>query len=249
MAKKKKKKQVLKVKNIMILLLILVSLGGLFYYAINMPIKNIYITGNDMISDEEIFKLSGLDKYPSFLLTKKSEIKESLKKNEYIKEVKVTKKIGNIIELTIIEYQAVAITLEEKVLLSNGETLDNTYELNDVPILSNSIENESIAKSFAKKFGNIKTNILRQISQIEYSPVAVDEERFLLYMNDGNLVYITLTKINKLNKYNRIKDKLNGQTGIIYLDSGDYVELKKEPSPEDVDNNLSKNSPSANNSE
>ena len=45
-------------------------------------------------------------------------------------------------------------------------------------------------------------------------------------MNDGNLVYITLTKINKLNKYNQIKDKMNNQTGIIYLDSGDYIELK-----------------------
>ena len=49
-------------------------------------------------------------------------------------------------------------------------------------------------------------NVLRQISQIEYSPVAVDEERFLLYMNDSNLVYITLTKIDKLNKYDKIKE-------------------------------------------
>ena len=46
-------------------------------------------------------------------------------------------------------------------------------------------------------------------------------------MNDTNLVYITLTKIDKLNKYNKIKDALGSQTGIIYLDSGDYVELKK----------------------
>ena len=45
-------------------------------------------------------------------------------------------------------------------------------------------------------------------------------------MNDGNLVYITLTKINKINKYNQIRDKLDGHMGIIYLDAGDYVELK-----------------------
>ncbi len=45
-------------------------------------------------------------------------------------------------------------------------------------------------------------------------------------MNDSNIVYITLTKINKINKYNRIKDKMNNKTGVIYLDSGDYIELK-----------------------
>ena len=65
-----------------------------------------------------------------------------------------------------------------------------------------------------------------EISEIEYSPVNVDEDRFLLYMDDGNFVYVTLTKIEKMNKYNDIKDELMGKRGIIYLDSGDYVELK-----------------------
>ena len=46
-------------------------------------------------------------------------------------------------------------------------------------------------------------------------------------MNDGNLVYITLTKINKINKYNSIYSKMEGKKGIIYLDSGDYVEVKE----------------------
>ena len=45
-------------------------------------------------------------------------------------------------------------------------------------------------------------------------------------MDDGNMIYITLTKIDKLNKYNAIKDKMDNQIGLIYLDSGDYVELK-----------------------
>ena len=46
-------------------------------------------------------------------------------------------------------------------------------------------------------------------------------------MTDSNYVYITLSKINKLNKYNSIVSKLENQKGIIYLDSGDYVEIKK----------------------
>ena len=47
-------------------------------------------------------------------------------------------------------------------------------------------------------------------------------------MNDGNLVYITLNKIEKINKYNSIYSSLEGKKGIVYLDSGDYVEIKKK---------------------
>ena len=47
-------------------------------------------------------------------------------------------------------------------------------------------------------------------------------------MNDGNLVYITLPKIAKINKYNSIYSGLEGKKGIIYLDSGDYVEVKEQ---------------------
>jgi len=39
------------------------------------------------------------------------------------------------------------------------------------------------------------------------------------------LVHVTLTKLNKIDKYNKIKDKLDGKIGIIYLDSGDFVSV------------------------
>lgn len=237
MAQKKKKKKVvkIKVKNVVILLSILLAIIGLFYYALTMPVKNIYIKGNEIITDYEIMKQTSLDTYPSFILTKKSYLKNTLLKNSYIKDAKVTKKLGNIINLDITEYQRIALTTDNKIILSNGAILENSYNLSDIPILINGINTKEIHLDFALKFSKVDKNILRQISQIEYSPVEVDAERFLLYMNDGNLVYITLTKIEKLNKYNGIKDKLNDKKGIIYIDSGDYVELKKEVQPNNLD--------------
>lgn len=227
MAKKKKKKRVLKIKNICILLCLIILLTGITYYIITMPIKNIYVKGNKIISDDEILESASLYQYPSFLLTSKNSLKKDIKKNQYIKSVNISKKIGNIIEITIEEYQPIVIDKNENIIIENSDKLENIYNLTDVPILINEIANQEIYIDFAKKFSKIKTNILRQISQIEYSPIEVDEDRFLLYMNDSNLVYITLTKIEKLNKYNKIKDVLEGKTGIIYLDSGNYVELKK----------------------
>ena len=45
-------------------------------------------------------------------------------------------------------------------------------------------------------------------------------------MVDKNYVYVTLSKIDKINKYKLIVDQIDTNKGIIYLDSGDYVEIK-----------------------
>lgn len=226
MVKKKKKKRVLKIKNILILLGVVILIIGISYYVITMPIKNIYIKGNKIITDNEIIESTKLYEYPAFILTKKNNLKKIIKKNPYIKSVNINKKIGNIIEIEIEEYLPIAITNDEKIVLENGIMLENSYNLTDIPILINEISNQDIYINFTNKLSKINTNILRQISQIEYSPIEVDKDRFLLYMNDTNLVYITLTKIDKLNKYNKIKDVLNEKKGIIYLDSGNYITLK-----------------------
>lgn len=226
MAKRKKRRRVFKVRNILIFIIIVLFIISVILYFLYRPVKNIYVLGNKILSDEVIIEESGLDDYPSFLLTFSYDIKKNLSKNKYIENVSVKKKFGNVIEINVKEYKILGINESDKTLiLSSGEIVDNSYSVMDVPVLSNSID-DKIFKQFVKKFSEIDSDILRQISQIEYSPVEVDEARFLLYMNDGNLVYVTLTKISKINKYNSIKDKMDNKTGIIYLDSGDYIELK-----------------------
>lgn len=222
---KKRKKRVFKIKNIIILLVILLLLVGMFCYVLNMPVKNIYISGNVMVDDNEILSLSGLDKYPSFLLTTKSKIKKSILNNKYIEDVIVRKKFKGIIELEIVEYRAIAKSIDNKVIISNGDVLENIYNISDIPRLVSDLDGNMV-REFGTKFKKMDDNVLREISEIEYSPILVDSDRFLLYMNDGNFVYVTLTKVDKMNKYNDIKDELMGKKGVIYLDSGDYVELK-----------------------
>ena len=199
MTKKRKKRRKLKIKNIMILLLILTTIGICIYYFVTMPIKNIYLKGNNIIPDNIIIEDSNINNYPSFLLTSNYEIEKRLKKNKYIEKVKVSKKIGNIIEIKITEYKPIAIIEKDnKIVLSSGEIVDNKYNIVDSPILTNTVD-KNVYNEFINKFSKIENNILRQISQIEYNPTNVDKKRFLLYMNDSNMVYITLTKIEKIN--------------------------------------------------
>ena len=73
----------------------------------------------------------------------------------------------------------------------------------------------------------VDNQILSIISEIKYDPNEVDNERFLFYMNDGNMVYITLSKITKINSYPSIIKTIENKKGVLYLDYGNYFVPKE----------------------
>ena len=151
------------------------------------------------------------------------DIETNVKKNKYIKNIKISRKLFGKIYLQIEEYKPLCI-YKDKLVLSSLDQVDNTYNIDYVPYIINDID--GIYSSFVKSFNEVNEDSLVKISHIEYVPNEVDKERFLLYMVDSNYVYITLSKIEKINKYNSIIKELDNKKGIIYLDSGDYVEIK-----------------------
>jgi len=216
----KVKKRKLKVKNILVFLVSIFLIVIFCYYLVNIKIKNIYVINNNIVNDKEIINYSKLNGYPSYLLSPSFIIEKNLLNNPYIKEVEVVKSRFKVY-LYVTEHKPLAI-YENKVLLENNTLVDNSYDLKGLPVIINKID----SLEFSNYFTKIDSDVLLKISQIEYVPNEVDKDRYLLYMNDGNSVYITLTKIDKLNKYDIIVSKMEGKKGIIYLDSGDYIELK-----------------------
>ena len=85
--KVKVKKRRLKVKKILVTILIMGILVLSFLYIKRLPITNIYIVGNNILSDKEIIDISGIGNYPSFITTLGSNIKDNLMENNYIKEL------------------------------------------------------------------------------------------------------------------------------------------------------------------
>ena len=75
--------------------------------------------------------------------------------------------------------------------------------------------------------GKIKEDILSKVSDMEYLPNEYDKDRFLFYMDDGNMVYLTLTKFKLMNHYNEVLPQLEGHKGILYLDSGNHFQIKE----------------------
>lgn len=225
--KVKVRKKKINFKRIILALVIIYFLYFLISSLLKMPIQNIYIVGNSYVSDKEIIESASLKNYPSYLLTFSSTIKKDLLENPYIKNVSIKKNKWRSVTIEIEENHLLCIDkLTGKIILENGNKENNTYDILDIPVLVNEVT-ESYFEKFVSSFSEVESDVLHQISEIEYSPSNVDEKRFILYMNDGNHVYITLDKIEKLNEYNKIKNDLNGKKGTLYLDSGNYFEIRK----------------------
>lgn len=225
--KVKVKKKKINFKKLLLLLLILYILYFFIDSILNYKITNIYILNNNIVSDNEIIKLAKLDNYPSFILSFKKKIKNNILKNDYIKDVIVEKKLFGKVYIKIEEEKVLYLNKStNKLILSNGSNVDNIYNITTIPILINDID-KNIYNNVIKSFSKIDNKILLKISEIEYVPLEVDKERFLFYMNDSNYVYINLQKIESINKYEEIKNNLENKKGIIYLDSGNYFEVKE----------------------
>ena len=94
-----------------------------------------------------------------------------------------------------------------------------------VPYLLGELPKDKL-KRFIKAMNKIDADMLCQISEIKYDPNDIDSDRYYVYMNDGNGVYLTVNKFDKINKYNTILEKIGKQNGTLYLDYGDYFESK-----------------------
>lgn len=224
MTRKVKKKRKLKVRKLFTVVFIftLILLGLAFLT--DVKINNIIVKGNNLYSDWEIIKMAKLDGYPSSLKTLSRNIEKNLEKDNYINEVNVerpslTKVVINVKENLPLFYY---LPIDKTILTDKSETKDNF----PVPTVINYIPDKVYSK-FLKAISSVDYEIVKRISEIKYDPNEVDEGRFFLTMNDGNRVYLTLNKFTKIDNYLDIIKEFDNKKGILYLDSGEYFEVKE----------------------
>ena len=225
---KKRVKRKFNIKKFMffILFLVIVYFGVSIIFSIKT--KNIVILNSNYYSDEEIIETAEIENYPKFLKISKKDIKNKLLKLDLIEDVKISKKFGFILEIDVIEKKILYLTRStNKYKLSTFEDY-GSEDIISVPVLINFVP-EDIEKEFVKGLTKIDYNIVSKISEIEYSVTDYDDERFVLYMNDGNLVYVTNNRIEMLNNYITIMKKISSEKkGILYLDTGNYFKIKEK---------------------
>ncbi len=225
MAKIKKKKRL---KLIPFLLFVLVIAGAFFLVDVLLDtrVENIIIKGNKIVTDQQIIDEAGLSNYPSFYKTTSYNIKKALEKNSFIKEVKVKRSFYHVITIEVSEYK-VLLKKETtgKLVLENMNEVTTDQEIPyTVPRLVNDVPKDKYNK-LLKNLLKVKRSVRSSISEFYYDPNEFDKDRFLLYMDDGNSVYLTLTKFRMINYYNDVLPQLDGKKGILYLDSGNHFQI------------------------
>lgn len=222
----KKKKKFKKGVIFLLFIFILIIASLLIYYGFGKNIRNIYIKNNKLLSDQTIIEIAKLEDYPNFYTTTINKIEKNLKSNPYIKDVRVRKGFLSVY-IDVLEYRPLFIREDNNtVVLENKQEIMYNEENLNIPVLINYVPDTKY-EYFIKKYIEINEEVTRKISEIKYNPNEYDEDRFLLYMNDENYVYVTLTKFEILDKYNDTVRKLDGKKGILYLDSGNYFEIKE----------------------
>ena len=221
---KRVKKRKLNWKAVVILLLILYLIVMLLYTLFTMPIKNIYITGTTLLTDNEIIEAAEIKDYPAIFKVSANKLEEKISKLELVSKVTVEKTLTGKLSINITEAHPLFYNRNtNQVVLSNGSSVENNRKYLGIPTLINYVPTD-ILKEFIEAFKKIDTDIIKMINEIEYNPdisndITIDEYRFLLRMNDTNHVYVNIINMERLNDYKSIFATIGDLNGTIYLDS------------------------------
>jgi cell division protein FtsQ len=221
--KGKSKKRKLNKKRFYSFIFVLLFLIIISYKIFTTNITNIYIKGNDFLTDQEIINIAELSEYPSTINNLSYNVSKKLENNKYILSANVSKKkLFSSIYISVREnYPLFYYQAEGKTILYNGDKVTDIFS---IPTVLNQIPN-TVYEKFLKSMKKVDKNILNRMSEIEYLPNDVDSERFFVIMNDGNYVYLTLNKFLTINKYLDMVKSFNNKKGILYLDSGEYFDI------------------------
>lgn len=221
---KKVKKRKLNIKGLILLLLIIYLIVILFYAFFNMPIKNIYIKNTTLLKDIEVMEVAGIKDYPSIFKVNTKKLIKNISTLDLVTSVNVEKKLNGKLIITIEEAKPLFYNRNTgKVVLSNKKEVDNNSKFLGIPTLINYVPSD-LLNDFIKAFSNVETDIIAMINEIEYDPdiseeVVIDNNRFLLRMNDMNHVYVNVINMKRLNDYKNVLMTIKDQRGTLFLDS------------------------------
>ena len=229
MAKTIVKKTRVKIINVLLVLVLLCGTFFSVYFFLLTPVKNIVIKNTTFLKDDTILEWAKIKDYPNFIFTNSKLVEQDLEKSKYIYMAKLHKKWGFIFELDITENRPLFYdNLHSKYSLEHNFRVseDSINKSFRVPRLINEVPNDKYEK-LVNGMSIVKKSVFSKISDIEYQPNEYDKDRFLLYMNDGNMVYVTLTKFKMINHYNEVLEQLENHKGILYLDNGNHFQIKE----------------------
>ena len=210
-ATKNKKGKVRKKAKVIFGIILFVVIIVLLLCSPIFDIKNIEVSGNTKNSTEKIISYSGLELNTNILKFNKGKIRENIKGNAYIEDVKITRKIPSTVQIEVNERQTKYMLqfADSYVYINNqGYMLEISNERLDVPILI----------GFTTDLSNIKAGNRINVSDLNKMNMVIKIYEAAKSNGLGDL--ITKIDISNEKNYTIILEK-EGKT--VYL--GDCSEL------------------------
>ncbi|HEY4600393.1 MAG TPA: FtsQ-type POTRA domain-containing protein [Cerasibacillus sp.] len=194
-------------------------------------IKTISIHGIDLLEEEEVFELSGLEISQNIWSINKGKIKKTLEKHPLVKEAHIKRQLPWQITVDITEYLHIGYVKKRESfypVLGNGTVIEekkNSHIRGDAPLLVNFKENEHL-ENMAQELGKLPKAITHLISEIHWEPSEKNKHKVILYMNDGYTVSATIRDFSKkMELYPSIVSQIEeGKQGMIHIGVGTYFE-------------------------
>src|SRR5690625_4160880 len=157
-------------------------------------IKNIKVTGNELISVEEVIEQSKLTNETNIWSMKQKDMIDILEQHPFIQTAEVKKKLPVTVEIKIIEHKHVGYVQDEQeffLLLDNGQLINkDDVQISQAPLIVGF--KEDMYSHLAEQLSQLPNSILQIVSEIHLQRDTEIDHKIFLYMNDGFSVSASL---------------------------------------------------------
>lgn len=222
----KLKRQKRRRRNKRIISFIIVVSVFAFYFMtdISKP-KAITISGNEILTKEEILNTAKIDTSSNLLYANPILISSRLKKHPFITSVSTKSSLfKRVIQIEVSELKIFGYRQSSDattMILNDGasETLTNDlYKFLPDLIYVSGFEEEEDQKRLVESFQELDESIIGQISEIHQTSVSYDDKLLKILMKNGNQVFTSFQTVERLNYYLDIIKQLDVDNNCLYID-------------------------------
>lgn len=186
-------------------------------------VKAIIVSGNRILTQEDLIKKSNLGYNEIYLMQFAAIIEKRLKTETLISDARVEMLRGNTISIKITEKKVLALHIlaANALVLADGSQVPMQTQFNSAitqkPILFGFEDNESL-KLFADAFKGISESAMMNVSEIHQESTSYDKMHIKIVMQDGNKIYSSLKTVSLLEDYPKILNQLKVTNSCITFD-------------------------------
>ncbi len=198
-----------------------------YYFSFDARIKVMACTGNYYYTDAQIYDMAKVNSASRSLLTPGFLVERRLESDPLIQSVTV-KKNGDQISLDVEEKTVIGYFVKEgkNYLLTNeGEQIElNEKYLKSIihfPLMSDFTDQqlENIWKEFKKYPELLTRDVVEKIAEMVPYQSSYDANMIKMTMQDGNVVFTSVSDLMMMSRYNDMLSQLRGQSVCLVLDA------------------------------